>query len=504
MIDRSSAAVLVRPALLLLGAVLIRFGQGPDHWPFVIIAGLALLIRFNRDTPALVALVAITIAYTAAWDIAYAPTMPVPLPWRLLISGSVGLMVALFFALDRMVSRRAPAWFADLVFPAGLASLDYLMGAFSPGGSGGSIAYSFAGEPVVAQLASVTGWTGLTFVAALIAVWLNRIWEGRGSRRHAAAPCLAITVLSAAIVIFGIARLNTPVPSDTVRIAAIVGPNTYEEAGERRADVMAYLRAEAQSEADRTTAREFIRAAIDTNLALIETALVSGARLALLPEANPVVRPEELDYALERASSLARRHSAYVGLAPYLFVDAADGRDLNQFILFGPDGERVWQYLKSKRVPGSDHAVGPGVIPVHESTFARLGAAICFDLDFPTLMQQAGRSDIAIMLVPSNDWSGIAELHARMARLRAIEQGFTLVRPTEGGVSLITDPRGRTISLVRAGDPGEPVILADIPSSAVPTLYGRIGDVFAWACVAILLVGFVLAVRPSRRQSSHA
>ena len=53
-------------------------------------------------------------------------------------------------------------------------------------------------------------------------------------------------------------------------------------------------------------------------------------------------------------------------------------------------------------------------------------------MDFPGHLKQAGRRNADIMLVPSNDWREIDPWHSHMARLRGVEQGFTILEPPVG------------------------------------------------------------------------
>jgi predicted amidohydrolase len=49
-----------------------------------------------------------------------------------------------------------------------------------------------------------------------------------------------------------------------------------------------------------------------------------------------------------------------------------------------------------------------GVIPFADTPFGRIASAICFDMDFPGYIRQAGRKSVDIMLVPAYDTKGRA------------------------------------------------------------------------------------------------
>ena len=54
---------------------------------------------------------------------------------------------------------------------------------------------------------------------------------------------------------------------------------------------------------------------------------------------------------------------------------------------------------------------------------------------------------------------------------------------------------GRVLGTADDFAPGDRTLVAQIPVGHVPTLYARIGDAFAWMCVAAALVGVLLSLR---------
>jgi apolipoprotein N-acyltransferase len=75
-----------------------------------------------------------------------------------------------------------------------------------------------------------------------------------------------------------------------------------------------------------------------------------------------------------------------------------------------------------------------------------------------------------------------------MAIYRAIENGVTLVRQADNGLSFVADPYGRVLAAVDHWTASERVTVAQVPARAgVFTIYPYIGDLFAWLSV----VGFV-------------
>jgi hypothetical protein len=122
-------------------------------------------------------------------------------------------------------------------------------------------------------------------------------------------------------------------------------------------------------------------------------------------------------------------------------------------------------------------------------------------MDFPRLIAQAGRQHTDLLISPASDWAAIDPTHTQMARFRAIEQGFNLLRQANGGLSAAYDYEGRT--LARMDDPPSKdlTLVAEIPTRGVSTFYARWGDWFAGLCSAILVLIFFSAMLPQSNRS---
>ena len=123
----------------------------------------------------------------------------------------------------------------------------------------------------------------------------------------------------------------------------------------------------------------------------------------------------------------------------------------------------------------------------NDSPYGKLAALICYDADFPGFVRQAGKADADIMLIPAQDWAEITPVHGRMPTLGAIENGYSLIRNGFHGVSVAVDYHGSMLSQLDNFTTDERVMLADLPTEGVQTVYALIGDTFAWLCV----LGFV-------------
>ena len=128
-----------------------------------------------------------------------------------------------------------------------------------------------------------------------------------------------------------------------------------------------------------------------------------------------------------------------------------------------------------------------------------MAAAICFDADFPEFIRQASQGAADLLIVPANDWGEIKNIHPQMAAFRAIENGVPLVRPAASGISTAFDAWGRVLGMTDYFSPGDRTLTVQVPAGRVSTLYARTGDLFAWLCVAGLIVLGIAAGNPGGR-----
>lgn len=171
----------------------------------------------------------------------------------------------------------------------------------------------------------------------------------------------------------------------------------------------------------------------------------------------------------------------------------------NQAILLTPAGEVAWTYDKSHPIPVLEpYDAGKGALPMHDAPFGRISTAICYDIDFPATLRQAGAKGVGIVLLPSNEWAGIKKFHAENAVFRAVEGGYALVRPVSRGLSTVVDHQGRSRAAHDYFATGGTAMVASVPTQGVATTYSRVGDVFAWVCLAATAVFAVAAVAARR------
>lgn len=141
-----------------------------------------------------------------------------------------------------------------------------------------------------------------------------------------------------------------------------------------------------------------------------------------------------------------RAEGPYLGVTYLKLLEGAaagePGSYVNAFALVLPDGSVALSLNKSHPVPFVEDSLqaGEAVLRSVPTPLGRMAAAICFDLEFASFLQQSGRQGVDIMLQPSWTWGPIGGLETESDAVRAVENGFTLFRCSSNGMSGIVSP----------------------------------------------------------------
>ena len=138
-----------------------------------------------------------------------------------------------------------------------------------------------------------------------------------------------------------------------------------------------------------------------------ETRLAAGDAVVLWSEEGvDVLNENEESYLLNQAQTLTKTYNkGYLGITYRKQI----GNNLytNQFALITPEGNIAWNYHKAYPVPLVEDNIQAGVaiLPTYQTTnLGKLGGSICFDMDYPNFIRQAGSQHVDLMLHPSWTW----------------------------------------------------------------------------------------------------
>jgi len=172
-----------------------------------------------------------------------------------------------------------------------------------------------------------------------------------------------------------------------------------------------------------------------------------------------------------------------------------------EFIPFGEDFPVVYEWIQH-----AGRFEAGNEVKIFNWRGYRLGVMICYEDILPKFNRRLADLEPHVILNVTNDaWFGkTAEpyLHMALAVFRTVEQRRALLRSTNTGVSVVIGPDGGIIKQTEIT--GRETLAADVPMMTGKTLYGRIGDVFAWVMVGWLLalvLPRMLAWRRRRKDS---
>ncbi|GGE12694.1 apolipoprotein N-acyltransferase [Polymorphobacter glacialis] len=414
-----------------------------------------------------------------------------------------GTLFAVPFMLDRLFWRQLPQAGALLLFPAAVASCEFITGSFSPlGTSYGLLAVTQDSNLALLQVVSVAGPYLVGFLIGWFATVVNLVWQNGGAWRKTRRPVMVYGTLLAAITLGGALRLILfPPQANSVRIGGIT-PSMEVLAAANRVlgkDVLGASRPISEADHAKIDPSRFRPAyglVWAELLGSTRAATRAGAKIITWSENAAVVRAEDESELLALASDVARQEQVYINVA----VNVPFARDRTHLI--APSGKVLWTYDKSHPIPGMEnYAPGPGRPAEARTPWGRIANVICYDADFPAMMHASAD----IMLIPAGDWPQIGRVHTlKMASLRAIENGYSIFRQDYNGVSAAIDHQGRVLAMQDTTGRGVHMLIADVPTRGVVTLYRATGDVFAWLSMSLTLALVALAAWRRRNKTMIA
>jgi len=354
-----------------------------------------------------------------------------------------------------------------LAFPAIWTAIEYGASLISPHGTWGALGYSQVSFPAAIQVASLFGLYAITFILCLFANALALIARRKAK---AALPGLAAVAL---VLAFGWVHLSRA-QGETIH-AAMLSDWDGRERSTKKLDLPA----------SRYMAERYAAAAGEE--------AEKGARFIVIPETALAADPAWRKEALQPLADTAREKQLTIVVGVLLVKPWR-----NAAISFLPDGSQR-SYDKRHLLPPGENKFKPG--PGPGPLGGARSVAICKDLDFPSTLRSDAMEDqagIRLMAVPANDFVKDGWIHARMAIMRGVENGFAVVRSAFNGLETVSDAQGRVLARASTVQAGMVRLSADVPLGPGPTLYTRIGDIFAWFCVTLTLglVAMLLKKRP--------
>lgn len=130
-----------------------------------------------------------------------------------------------------------------------------------------------------------------------------------------------------------------------------------------------------------------------------------------------------------------------------------------------------------------------------------MGGAICYESIFPhEVLDKNGKPDILAVLA-NDGWYGVSAgpyQHLAAAQMRAVEEGVTVIRSANTGISAVIAPNGEILGRIGLNEIGARDVRIDFKLSK-DTIYGQWGNFVLMGLLVLVLLGVAVSVSISSR-----
>lgn len=382
---------------------------------------------------------------------------------------------------------------------ASFAGMEWVRSTVLTGFPWNAVGYTLASNEALAQTASITGIAGLSFLAVLVGSAPAMLVHPEANWRRWLIPVFALSALLTQFV-YGTHRLNTAendfVPGVRLRI---MQPNIP------------------QDEKFRPEAKDEILATYE------RLSKLRGENGIELSDVSHLIWPESaFPFILSKDKDAQNRIGQLLPFGVTLLTGAARSEPVsadskqtkvyNSIHAIADDGSIIYSYDKVHLVPFGEYlpfqealesiglrqltrlrggfTAGKSLETMTVPRAPMMSPLICYEIIFSGNVARRDDRPHWILNVTNDGWFGNSPgpyQHLQQARLRAIEEGLSVVRAANTGISAVIDPYGRIIRGLKLGQEG--ILDAPLPRMAAKTLFIRYGELifFLGAAFSYLL-----------------
>ena len=416
------------------------------------------------------------LALVLAWSLVVTKIISDPIPLVLVFLYSIP--ISLFHLPGYLIwSKFKNQKYALFLFPVIMIIMEWIQYTYTPLASWGVAAYTMHDNVSLIQTVSLFGLAGLSFLI----YWVNASIANIIIKRKISISTFQLPLIILFFLIaFGSVRYDMGKASgiDTVTVAA-VGTDS-------KANGLP-LPSKESNEQVKTALFKRTRTAADGGTKIISW---NEAAIFIMPEDEHVWINSIRELAAELKITLIASYVTPISQTPLKYE--------NKYQFIDSSGNVTHAYLKHQPVPGEPAVQGKSPLKVVDISGTKIGAAICYDYDFPYLAKGYGELGADMVIIPSSDWRGIDPLHTEMAAFRAVEQGHSVLRSTRFGISAAITPYGEMVSQMSSFDDNDKIMYSQLPTKGITTLYSIIQDSFVYLSIGFLLFFIVITVRSNK------
>jgi len=418
-------------------------------------------------------------------------------------------LMACYYALAALIQN----WLARhgyariLALAIGFGFAEWLRGVLFTGFPWNAIGYSFMPHPLLMQIAALIGLYGVNVVAVLLyatpILWLDKVTKNF-ERRLGAIVALCLFGL---IVSFGFWRLNGLPAIEDMRYSSgttvrLVQPSITQQEKidddfrfqnfDQHLQLTKASPSNGQEEPDLIvwpeTSLPYILAYVDEVREIIANSLKPG-QLALIGTVRADVKNNSDKPSYYNSLQIIDSQGTLLG-----YADKAHLVPFGEYLPWPSLFNLLGLHAAAEMTGGYSTAPQHISLPLNEEV--TILPLICYEAIFPTEMHYQGPPANVLLNISNDAWYGATSgppQHFHQARLRAVEQGMSLIRSANNGISAIVDPYGRIIAKLNLNEIG--FIDATIPPAIPPFWQGGPGIAQLFALLSLLLVATGLLAR---------
>jgi len=424
----------------------------------------------------------------------------IPGKWIYIVIAMIvlSLFLALWYLVSGLLLHKLKVSFPRLwivLFPSAWVILDYIKCSGELSFPWMYQGYLFTPLLPLAQLSSVTGVWGITWLAIFASALLWARFVDKSPTIIAERILFGIVTVT---LVIGFIRLSSPIKNRDFRVALV----------QQNIDQINWDKEHSLDNAQAITG-DLIRSVKDSS---VDWILLSESGVYAYLDHNWKRKVEVMGWVAGAGVPIA------LGTLDYTEKMAPDtGYNVyNTSFLLRPDSVNFEKYNKMKLVPVSEgmpygwkfpilsriKIPGGGFQRGFEEVLWKLNGVtaaptICYEAIYPGFNRdRVNKGADCIVNMTNDSWFGISSgpyQHAAMARMRAIECGVPMIRCTASGISYVTDGLGRIVKETKLGT--RDVIVANVPVRESTTLYLKFGDWFVGVSTLMIIIAVIVKKR---------
>ncbi len=403
----------------------------------------------------------------------------------------VSILLSFLKVLPYIYWSKSKMRFQDtIIFASIMVSIEYIIYLVYPILGGLSDAYTQYQNLYLLQIVTVTGIYGITFLiywTAAVVIW---IWNNKSKKEYIRKYIIVYGSVIGLVFAYGVVMFHFAGNSDkSVRIAGVTVP--ISELLNNDKDIYSTFYTDTFTDENITNTRKKLSSVADELFLKTELEAQAGAKIVFWSELNGAVLKQDEDMLLQRASDMAKQEEIYLIVSLLVKTPYVDLKE-NKTVAFNPQGELISEYFKHGRSIGELCQKGDGILKSFDTEYGRIAPFICSDMAFLFKIQQAGRDNVDILIVPASDWKEMTLLTAKTAIVRGVENGSNIIRHTNNGMSIVSDFRGNVLARTDYFQSDTKTLSAQVITKGRFTLYSYIGNLFVYLCNLYLLGSFIL------------